>query len=148
MQEIYSAHGVRFRYPPDWEVTEEKRGSDVSITVASPETSFWSVTLLPECPDPQRAVESAVQAFQEEYEDVDVYPVEGGLCHRPNIARDIEFVCYELINSAFLRAFRTDRFTALVLYQGTDHELKETRDLMEEISSSLQCDFDDGVFPP
>jgi hypothetical protein len=37
-----------------------------------------------------------------------------------------------------LRVFRTGRFTALVLYQGTDHELEETRNVLEEISNTLQ----------
>ena len=50
---------------------------------------------------------------------------------------DVEFVCLELVNTATLRALESDDFTALVLYQGTDHELEATRALLEGITSSL-----------
>ena len=53
------------------------------------------------------------------------------------MARDVDFVCFELINSAFIRSFQTERFTVLVLYQGFDAELETTRPLLEAISASL-----------
>ena len=54
--------------------------------------------------------------------------------------RDVDFVCFELINSAFLRSFQTDRFTVLVLYQGFDGELAESRAVLEAISASLELE--------
>lgn len=146
MQRSYQGYGVRFRFPESWEVSEERSGGDVSIAVNSPETSFWSVTLCFDKPAPERLMSSAVQAFQEEYENPDVYPVEAEVCHRRALGRDIEFFCFELLNSAYLRAFRAGRFTALILYQGTDHELQETRETMEEISRSLECVEDESLF--
>ena len=70
----------------------------------------------------------ALNAFREEYEELDIYPVAETICHRESIARDLEFVCLEMMNSAFLRAFKTDGFTVLILYQGTDRELEITRE--------------------
>jgi hypothetical protein len=58
----------------------------------------------------------------------------------------VEFVCLELVNSAFLRAFRLGESSALVLYQGTDHELEDTRPILEEISASLQWEADEDLF--
>ena len=87
-------------------------------------------------------METALDAFREEYAELDIYPVVETICHRESIARDLEFVSLELINSAFLRAFRTDHFTALILYQGTDKELELTREQLEKISLSLQCEGD------
>jgi hypothetical protein len=46
-------------------------------------------------------------------------------------------VQYELINSAFLRAVEIGSRTALILYQGTDHELESTRTVLEAISASF-----------
>ena len=91
-------------------------------------------------PSPEQVIASAVDAFREEYEEVDVYPSDERLGDRPGIANDVDFVCFELINSAYLRAFQTDRFTVLVLYQGFDGELAETRPLLEAISASLTLD--------
>jgi len=131
MDGIYAAHGVRFRYPDDWDLTEQQTESNVTITVSSQETSFWSLTLFFDRLQPEQVLETALDAFRNEYDDIDVYPAETMLGRVGNLARDVEFVCLELINGAFLRVFRTGRFTAVVLYQGTDHELKETREMLE-----------------
>ncbi len=137
MDETYEGNGIRFRYPTSWELVEQEDGESTSITVASPETSFWSVSLFRDGPSPQQVVASAVEAFREEYDEVDVYACEEKMGDRPGAARDVDFVCFELINSAFLRSFQTDRFTVLVLYQGFDGELADTRPLLEAISASL-----------
>jgi hypothetical protein len=137
MEEIYEGHGIRFRYPAYWELTEQEDDEATSITVASPETSFWSISLFQDGPPPQQVLDSAVEAFQEEYAEVDVYASTAKTGDRTGVARDVDFVCFELINSAFLRSFQTDRFTVLVLYQGFDGELETTRPLLEAISASL-----------
>ena len=137
MNEVYSAHGVHFEFPDRWELAEESTGSDVFVTVSSPETSFWSLTLFRDRPSPQQVLTEAVEAYQDEYEELDAYPGEGTLAGRRGLSCDLEFVCLEMINSAFLRVCRTDEFTALVLYQGTDHELNDTRPLLEQITKTL-----------
>jgi hypothetical protein len=140
MEETYEGNGIRFRYPGYWEIVEQTGDESTSITVASPETSFWSVSLFRDFPSPQQLIASAIEAFREEYDEVDVYPSADILGDRPGLAQDVDFVCFELINSAYLRAFQTDRFTVLVLYQGFDGELAETRPLLEAISASLTLD--------
>jgi hypothetical protein len=145
MDEIYVGHGVRFRYPDDWDLSEQQTVNEVTVTVSSRETSFWSLTLFFDRPQPEQVLQTAMDALRDEYEDIDVYPVETALCRISNLSRDVEFVCFELINSAFLREYRTARFTALVLYQATDHELQETRSVLEGISNTLQCDFDEDA---
>lgn len=147
MNQLYRSNGVRFRYPDDWELNEEQSiENEVSITVSSSETSFWSLTLFLDGELPEVLVESAIEAFREEYEELDIYTAEADYCHRTNIARDVEFVCFELMNSAFLRAFRSGSFSVLILYQGNDQELEETKSILEEISASLECASDEAIF--
>ena len=62
MDETYQGHGIRFRYPAYWELLEQEEGESTSITVASPETSFWSISLFRDSPSPQQVVASAVEA--------------------------------------------------------------------------------------
>lgn len=140
MDTIYEGHGIRFRYPAWWEVSVQEDDECASITVDSPETSSWSVSLFFDGPPPEAVVNSAVEAFREEYDEVDVYPSDASAGERPSVARDVDFVCLELISSAFLRSFQTERFTALVLYQGFDGELETTRPLLEAITNSLKLD--------
>jgi hypothetical protein len=143
MEEIYEGHGIRFLYPAYWELTEQEDDEATSITVSSPETSFWSISLFRDGVSPLEVLESALEAFREEYKEVDVYPSTVQVGQRKGVARDVDFVCFELINSAFLRAFQTDRFTVLVLYQGFDGELETTRPQLEAISTSLAFEGED-----
>lgn len=139
MQEIYSGHGVRFRYPDTWEVGEQHQDDQITITTSSPGTSFWSITIIPESPDPDELIEAALDAFREEYPEMDVYAAKAKLCDRPAAAKNVEFVCLELLNTAWLRSIRTPQFTILLLYQGTDAELEETESVLEQMTRSLEC---------
>ena len=58
MNRVYESHGVRFEYPKDWILHEQAGHDEVSITVNSPETSFWSLTLLFHRPEPDRAAQT------------------------------------------------------------------------------------------
>jgi hypothetical protein len=139
MEVTYHSHGVRFQYPQDWELSEQQEGEQISITLSSPLTAFWTLTLFPDCPDPGDIVAAALDAFYEEYDELDDYPSKTRLCKRPTVARDVDFVCLELLNSAGIRAFRAGEFTVLVLFQFTEGERDETGPILEQITRSLSC---------
>jgi len=148
MYGTYEAHGIRFQFPKNWEINEQRSNNQLSITVSSPDSPdklFWMLSLFYEIPSENELIETALEAFREEYDEIDIYPVEATVCDRESVARDLEFVCLELINSVSLRAFRTNRFSALILFQGTDHELKTTKEQLEKISLSLEC-VEDEIF--
>ena len=123
----FHKHGVQFLYPDIWELDETVDGDNAVVTVSSDGTCFWSLHILADCPPPPQAVDSCIAAFKEEYEDAEESVVESRLAEMPAYARDMEFSCYELMNTASLQSVRTTDFTLLVLWQGTDHELTEYR---------------------
>lgn len=141
MDAIYNLHGIRFRYPGEWELTEQDDGEQISITVTGPppQAAFWTVTLFPRGPDPSDLVAAAVDAFHEEYDELDDYPSKVKLCKRPTVARDVDFVCLELLNAAGIRAFRAPDFTVFVLYQFTEAERGDAGPILEQITRSLTC---------
>jgi hypothetical protein len=140
MDATFQQHGFEFRYPGFWEISEHSGDSEFNVTVSSPGTSFWSLSLYYERPRPEDLIDSALAAFREEYPDLDVYPLESRVCDRPATARDIEFLCFDLVNGAALRAFQIGEVTGFVLYQGTDDELQTTREVLEAITASLHYD--------
>ena len=150
MDRVFEGHGIRFEYPDDWILHEQSMPDELTLTVQSPNTSFWSLTLLFDRPDPQRVLDSALDAFREEYTEIDIYPGEIRLNGQPTVACELDFVCHELIGSAFLRAVVAADFTLLVLYQGPDLDLDETQPLLEKLTKSLSWDTDDlpDVFNP
>lgn len=137
MNRVFEGHGVRFEFPDDWILHEQESPEEVSITINSQETSFWSLTLLFDRPDIHEVVEAVINTLQEEYTELDVYPSEARLGDSHTVARDIDFVCHELIGSAFVRAAMAPGFTVLVLFQADDFELEETEIVFEKISNSL-----------
>ncbi len=142
MDQVYSGQGVRFRYPEDWELSEESGPAETSISVRGPGTAFWMLSLIDGNAEPEDVLQTAVNAFQEEYPDLDIY--ETSTPGDDPSARCVElgFLCFELTNSAFLRAFRTGQVTALVIYQATDHELDDVQAQLETITHSLVCSAD------
>lgn len=136
--EIYTGHGVQFRYPGAWALAESQKPGEVTIQVESGETSFWSLTLLFGSPAPADVLEAVTQAFLEEYPEMDTYPSTDSLPQRQTWGCDVEFVSFELVNSAFVRCFQAEGCTGVVLYQGTDVELEQTQPQLEAISQSLE----------
>lgn len=142
MDSVFEGHGIRFEYPDDWILHEQSTPEEITLTVHSPDTCFWSVTLLLDRPEPQRVIESALDAFREEYTEIDVYSGDERLNELPTIACELDFVCHDLISSAFLRAIVAANFTVLVLYQGADLELDTLQTLLEKITASLKWEID------
>lgn len=133
-------HGIQFSYPGIWEITEEQDGTDVIITVTCNEGCFWTLRILPGCPAPPHVVESCVEAFQDEYEDVEVQQVDTQLAEMPAYARDLDFFFMELTNSVGLRSVRTSEATLLVWWQGTHHELLEMQPILDHMTRSVRAD--------
>jgi hypothetical protein len=153
MDRVFEGHGIRFEYPEDWILHEQSSAEEITLTVQSPDSSFWSVTLIMDRPDPRRVLDEILDTFREEYSEIDIYPSEVRLGDQPTESCELDFVCHDLIGSAFLRAVTAPNFTLLVLYQGADLELDDTQPLMEKINNSLTWEADDlpdvlDVFEP
>jgi len=137
MDATYQGHGIKFRYPSEWEVSEQQEGPQFSITVSSPATAFWTLSLFADCPEPDDVVEAVLDAFREEYDEMDEYPSDARVGKRQTVGRDIDFVCLDRLNSAGVRAFRARQFTVMVLYQHTEVEREETGPILEMMTRSL-----------
>ena len=138
MTNLYQNHGLLFRYPAAWNLTEEAGDGCVEITVAPGDTAYWTATILTERPEVEEVLEAAVDTYMELYDEVDVFDLSTEIAHHPGEGRDVEFVCFELLNRAELRAFRTSHSTVLISCQGTDTELEELQPMFDEITCSLE----------
>ena len=146
----YHDHGVRFRYPSDWTLADDSGDGKVEVTVQSDGTAFWTLAVFADGPDPERLAESAVEAYREDYPGADVYPAEERTSAAgPAVAREVEFVCFELIAAAHVRAYRAGERTVLVLFQGSDEELETRRPVLDAMTDSVRVEADGSpVWPP
>lgn len=138
MQSICDLDGLRFAYPSTWELTQEQRDDGLAVMVSSSGTAFCSIMLMPERPSVDSVLRAALAAFRESYDDADSEPVSCRLASRPARGYDIDFFCLELVNSAWLRAFRTPQYTVFVLFQAGFDE-PHAREIFESICNSLDC---------
>ncbi|MFN9375203.1 MAG: hypothetical protein ACK6D3_25295 [Planctomycetaceae bacterium] len=144
MASQYKKHGISLAYPERWELAEHLEPGQVTISLTSPGTSFLTICLFQDRPDPEEVAEAALQAFRDEYTELDIYPTKAKVGRRPAISWDLEFFCLELTNSARIRAFLAPRFTCLLLFQGTDQEFERTEETFLKIARSIRCRGTDG----
>jgi len=149
----FAEHGIRFRFPESWAVTDESSPDKVAVTVQSDGTAFWTIAVFPEAPRPERVVESAIAAYRDDYTEIDVYPLETKSGpHGPIVTRDLEFVCLELIAAAHVEAYETGGKTVMVLFQAADAELGTRRAVLDAMTASVEVepeakpDWPDDVF--
>lgn len=142
MDHVFEGHGIRFEYPDNWTLHEQASPEEITLTVHASDTSFWSLTLILDRPDPQRVLDSVLKAFREEYSEIDVYSRDLRINDQPSSSCELDFVCHELIGKAFLSAIESPDFTLLVLSQGSDLELGELQPQLEKITGSLTWETD------
>lgn len=135
----FSRDGLQFLYPGEWQIVESQDGNDITVQVQSPETTFWCVTVMKDRPAPSHAIQTVIDAFQDTYENTDIYDVENqnedGLFQ---IAKQIDFVCHDLVNTAKVEAAQTDLATILILAQGFDREMQDYQSLLREMTASVE----------
>ncbi len=142
MEQIYTGLGLRFRYPADWELSEDLGETEANVTVSSPQTAFWSVTVLRHRPEPLDVLRAVIRAYEEEYDELDIVESEIEVAMQQVQAIEIDFVCLELTNTAFLCSFETGAVTVLVVSQLNDGELEASAGVLEQITHSLLCEAD------
>ncbi|MBL8849460.1 MAG: hypothetical protein JNG89_07240 [Planctomycetaceae bacterium] len=138
MLTAYHTDGLQFQYPSDWELAEEQQPDGLSIVVSSPGTAFCSFLLMPERPPVARVLKTALEAFRETYDEIDSEDVECRIDGRAARGIDVDFYCLELVNAAWLRAFRTGKFTVFVLFQSGFDE-PDARAIFDAICASIDC---------
>ncbi len=132
-----SDHGFRFEYPDGWQLVEEQDDDRHVVNVSPDETTFWSVTVLFDRPDASDALDAVELAFREEFGEVDAQSGVGKLAGLKAESRTVEFICWDLTNTAAALAARTRRFTLLVLSQFTDIEQNDVEATLQRITRSF-----------
>jgi hypothetical protein len=146
MQTLYQTDGLRFEYPPDWELTTEQLEDGLSIMVSGAGTTFCSFLLMPDRPAVATVLKNALDAYRESYDEIDSEAVEGRIADRPARGYDVDFYCLELLNSAWLRAFRTGRYTVFMMFQSGFDE-PDARSIFDSICASVDVNAEVSADP-
>ena len=141
--QVYETHGVRFEYPDGWEISVDEAEDQTAVTVEGPGTAFWTLSLISERPPAEEIIESALQCFEDEYSNVDVYEVDDRICLLPTIARNLDVISLDLVSKVGLRVCETDDFSIFTMYQFAETEAESTEQALQAINASLTWESDD-----
>ncbi len=141
MQGEYSKFGVRFLYPEDWLVVDEETNEwPRRVSVQSPNSGFWELQAYPARFQPDDLAQQTLQAFSEEYEEVESEPVSEPIMDHMATGYDLEFFCLDLLVTCQVRSFRLGGQTMLLIYQAESEEFELRHKVFEAITLSLFLD--------
>jgi hypothetical protein len=136
---IYDDNGIRFEYPPTWEIDVSTDGPRTSVTVQSPSgLAFAMVTIDDTFPAPEELADEALAALRAEYPTLDAAPASETIDRHNAIGHDIEFLSLDMTNSCVIRCFSTPRRTVFVLTQWSDLEEDEPEHALAALRRSLE----------
>ena len=140
MPKQYDNLGIAFQYPDNWQLDEEEVDHEtgfLSTTVFSPGGGFWSVIRHPADTEPTDAVQQAVHAIREEYDNIESAPAEETVGEVTMAGFDLGFIYLDLTNTVRVRGFRSADATIVVFAQAEDRELAKNGAVFDAMTYSL-----------
>lgn len=125
-------------YPDNWTLDEgEAVEGGSSVSVYSPEGSFWSIVVESHNVDPAEMATAALQAIKSVYESCDSEPMSETVAGHEIRGYDANFFCLDLLSTAKIRGFRTAENSCLVVWQAEDRDLVVHEPVFRAMTISL-----------
>lgn len=138
----FAAGGIRFQYPENWRLEREDTDAGWTVSVQSPDTAFFMLTLRDDMPGIDDVADTALEALREDYPELEAEERTDTLAGQPAVGHDIRFFSLDLTNTCWTRSIYTPRGTVLVLCQANDLEADLNEPVLRAICASLQVDED------
>jgi hypothetical protein len=130
--------GIRFQYPDNWTLDDnDALAGRNSVTVYSPGSAFWSISIHPRSTDPVKLAKAAVQAMREEYSSLEAERTAETIAGREMVGYDLNFFYLDLVNAAAVRCIRTKRATYVVFCQAEDREFTQLEGVFRAMTASF-----------
>jgi hypothetical protein len=124
MAKTFQSHAVQFNYPDNWTVeSPEDSTGPLQVTVFSPQTAYWQLSLHPADAALEPLFDEALAALRAEYREIEVEPAQAVLEGRQVEGFNAQFYCLDLTVTAWLRGVRTDQGLFFLVCQAEDREI-------------------------
>jgi hypothetical protein len=140
MVATFDEAGIRFRYPENWKLEQQKTENGWSVTVQSPDTAFLLLSLHEDAPKPRDLAESVLETMRQEYEELEADKVVDTVAGQRAIGHEINFFSLDFSNTCWTRAFSIPAGTVLVMWQMNDLELEKNGQVLRAICVSIVVD--------
>ena len=138
MPSTYQQHGIELLYPDNWKVVDEQPLSDPpAVTLQSPGTGYWNLTIYPDSQNPDHLTTETVDAMREEYDSIEIEPIECSFGKQLASGFQMEFYYLDFLVRAHTISLRVESQTLLFVYQAEDREFKELEPIFAALVISL-----------
>ena len=132
--------GIRFQYPDNWVLSREDADGGWTVSVQSPDTAFFLLTLDEAMPDGEEVAQTVLDALKADYPDLEAEDAVDSLAGQPAVGHNLTFFSLDLTNTSVTRAFYAQAGTVLVMWQTNDLELEQWEPIFHAIRASLRVD--------
>jgi hypothetical protein len=133
----FDADGIHFLYPENWRLDREDTDSGWTVMLQSPDTAFFLLSFDESRPAAEQMADTAREALQEEYSDLESDDRTESLAGQPAVGHDMRFTSLDLTNTCWTRSFYCGDGTVLVMCQLNDLELETHEPVLRAICASL-----------
>ena len=134
----FSGLGIHFVYPDNWELSrEDSTDFPRTVSVHSPTGAFWSVTMHPGHVLPQIAVQEYSDAMRQEYDSVEIEPIEMVIDDEETYAFELNFYCLDFLITSRIIAFDRAGLTVTLCYQAESREFEALLPVFGAVTHSL-----------
>jgi hypothetical protein len=127
-----------FRYPAPWLLSDEDLQQwPHRVSVQSPTGAYWEVQVFPADISPLVLSRQAMDAYDEEYPDLDAEPVSEEIASCRTVGFDVDFFCLDFLITGKIRSFCHGSRTYLVTCQGESREFARLSEEFDAITRSL-----------
>jgi len=135
---VFTGFGIRFLYPSNWELFEEQTDEwPISLTVQSPGTAFWSLSLYRQLLPTKTLADEFLEAMRGEYPELEASPLPSREDLDSHLAYELNFYCQERLAAGKAEIFDHQALTLVILMQGEDREFDRLQPVLDAITESL-----------
>ena len=136
----FNESGIRFQYPENWQLEREEHESGWTVSVQSPQTAFFLITVNAEGPDAEQMADTVLEAMRADYPDLEAEEFLDSLAGQPAVGHEMRFIALDLTNTCWTRSLYRPEGTALVMWQTNDLDLATTEPVLRAMCASLEVD--------
>ena len=136
----FEESGIRLRYPENWKLEREESEEGWTISVNSPETAFFMLSLREDMPSSDSLVETTLATLREIYPELEADECTDSLAGQPAVGHDIRFFSLDLTNTCWIRSIYSAQGTLLVMCQFNDLESEKYEMVLRAICASIELE--------
>jgi hypothetical protein len=116
----FSADGLSFSYPDDWEIERDTTAEGWTVSLQSPGAAFAVVHLDRTMPLTEEVAAKALATLEEDYPKLEAQPALDMMAGEMAVGHDVEFFSLDLAVTCWTRSFYAPAGTVMVLCQASD----------------------------